>query len=115
MERPTYAWIENEAMAATIEMSNETQRTYLREQLIPFIREIHQRNLNNPDNLIPLSEFLGGHVGRQLNYKIEKYKKDVAHPEVKFAAPKLSARPNYMQHVDPQFIENLTPAERLCL
>ena len=115
MEFPPSAWIQNEELAATIEESNATQRTYLREQLIPFIKQIHERNLNNPDRLIPLSEFIGNHVGLQLDYKIAKYKKDIAHPESKFAAPKLSERPDYMQHVNPEFIATLTPAERSIL
>ena len=104
MEFPPSAWIQNEELAATIQESNATRRTYLREQLIPFIKQIHEHNLNNPDRLIPLSEFIGNHVGLQLDYKIAKYKKDIAHPESKFAAPKLSERPDYMQHVDPEFI-----------
>ena len=109
---PPNAWIQNEELAAAIEESNATQRAYLREQLIPFIKQIHEHNLNNPDNLIPLSEFIGNHVGLQLDYKIEKYKKDIAHPESKYAAPKLSERPDYMQHVNPEFIATLTPAAR---
>ena len=115
MERVPYAWIANETMATTIEASNATQRKYLREQLIPFIREIHTRNLNNPDNLIPLGEFMGGHVGRQLSYKVEKYITDLAYPEVRFAPPNLSVRPNFTNHVDPQFIDKLTLEERMCV
>ena len=115
MTAPPHAWIQDEELAKAIGQSNEIQRTYLREQLIPFIQKIHQRNLENPEGVIPLSDFIGNHVGHQLDYKIEKYKKDIAHPEVKFAAPKMAERPDYMQHVDPKFIENLNAAERSIL
>ena len=54
MERPSYPWIEDAAMMAAIEANNANQRAYLRDQLIPFIQGIHQHNLTNPNNLIPL-------------------------------------------------------------
>ena len=115
MPAPLHAWIQDEELAKAIGQSNEIQRAYLREQLIPFIQKIHQRNLENPQGVIPLSDFIGNHVGHQLDYEIEKYKKDIAHPEVKFAAPKMAERPDYMQHVDPNFIKNLDAAGRSIL
>ena len=86
MSAPRHAWIQDEELAKSIGQSNEIQRAYLRDQLIPFIQKIHQRNLENPKEIIPLSDFIGNHVGHQLDYKIEKYKKDIAHPDAKFAA-----------------------------
>ena len=115
MEGPSYPWIEDAATAAAIEANNATQRAYLRDQLIPFIQGIHQHNLTNPNNLIPLSDFLGDSVGRQVDYKIVKYKKDINFPQRKFAVPKLSTRPDYMQHVNPQFIQQLTPVHKALL
>ena len=115
MEPPFYPWIEDAATAAAIETNNANQRAYLRDQLIPFIQGIHQHNLTNSNNLIPLSDFLGDSVGRQVDYKIAKYKKDIDFPRMKFAVPKLSTRPDYMQYVDQQFIQQLTPAQRAFL
>ena len=115
MTAPLHAWIQDEEVAKAIERSNAIQRKHLREQLIPFIQKIHQRNLENPEGVIPLSDFIGNHVGHQLGYKIEKYKKDIAHPEVKFAAPKMAERPDYMKHVDPDFIQKLDAAGRSIL
>ena len=115
MEFPARAWIQNSELAETIEQNNATQRVYLREQLIPFIKQIHERNLCNPDELIPLSDFLGNAVGHQLDYKIARYKKDIAHPETQFSVPKLAERPDYMKFVDQEFIAKLPPAERSIL
>ena len=115
MESPSYPWIEDAATAATIEANNAIQRAYLRDRLIPFIRGIHQHNLTNPNNLISLSDFLGDSVGRQVDYKIVKYKKDINFPQRKFVVPKLSTRPDYMQHVNPQFIQQLTPVHKALL
>ena len=115
MEFPARAWIQNSELAETIEQNNAIQRAYLREQLIPFIKQIHERNLCNPDELIPLSDFLGNAVGHQLDYKIARYKKDIAHPETRSSAPKLAERPDYMKHVDQEFLATLTPAERSIL
>ena len=108
MTAPRHAWIQDAGIARAIEASNTIQREHLRDQLIPFIQKIHERNMTHPDQIIPLSEFIGNHMGNQLDYKIEKYKKDIAHPMVKFAAPKLAQRPDYMQHVDQEFIQNLS-------
>ena len=115
MSAPRHAWIQDEKLAKSIGQSNEIQRAYLRDQLIPFIQKIHQHNLENPKDIIPLSDFIGNHVGHQLDYKIEKYKKDIQRPDVKFSAPKMANRPNYMQHVDPAFIQNLDAASRAIL
>ena len=39
MPAPLHAWIQDEELAKAIGQSNEIQRTYLREQLIPFIQK----------------------------------------------------------------------------
>ena len=110
MAFPAHAWIQDSKLAEAIEESNAIHRVYLREQLIPFIKQIHERNLSHPDELIPLSEFLGSYVGRQLDYKIARYKKDIAHPETRFSVPKLAERPDYMESVNQDFIAKLSPA-----
>ena len=115
MTAPRHAWIQDAEVAKAIDESNTIQRAHLREQLIPFIQKIHQRNLTYPEEIILLSDFIGNQVGNQLDYKIEKYKKDIAHPQVKFAAPKLAERPDYMKHVDQDFIQRLNAAGRSIL
>ena len=112
MPAPLHAWIQDAAIAQAIDESNTIQREHLREQLIPFIEKIHRRNVTYSDEIIPLSDFIGNHMGNQLDYKIEKYKRDIVHPEAKFSAPKLAQRPDYMQHVDPEFVKKLTAPPR---
>ena len=112
MTAPRHAWIQDAEVAKAVDNSNTIQRAHLCDRLIPFIQKIHQRNVTYPDEIIPLSDFIGNYVGNQLDYKIEKYKKDIAHPEVKFAASKLAERPDYMQHVDQEFIQRLSAAGR---
>ena len=115
MTAPRHAWIQDAEVAKAVDESNAIQRAHLRDQLIPFIQKIHQRNVTYPEEIIPLSDFIGNHMGNLLEYKIEKYKKDIAHPDVKFAAPKLAQRPDYMQHVDQEFIQNLSAEGRSIL
>ena len=115
MTAPRHAWIQDAEVAKAVDESNTIQRAHLRDQLIPFIQKIHQRNVTYPDEIIPLSDFIGNYVGNQLDYKIEKYKKDIAHPEVKFAAPKLAERPDYMHHVDHDFVQGLNAQGRSIL
>ena len=109
MAFPAKAWIQDAELAEAIEESNALQRVYLCEQLIPFIKQIHERNLGHPEKLIPLSEFLGSYVGNQLDYKIARYKKDIAHPETQFSVPNSAERPDYMKFVDQEFIAKLPP------
>ena len=48
MAFPAHAWIQDSKLAETIEESNAIHRVYLCEQLIPFIKQIHERNLGRP-------------------------------------------------------------------
>ena len=110
-----HAWIQDAEVAEAIGKSNTIQREHLRDQLLPFIQKIHQHNVTYPEDIIPLSDFIGNCVGNQLDYKIQKYKKDIAHPNVKFAAPKTTERPNYMEKVDHEFVQSLSAAARTIL
>ena len=110
-----HAWIQDAEVAEAIGKSNTIQREHLRDHLLPFIQKIHQHNVTYPEDIIPLSDFIGNCVGNQLDYKIQKYKKDIAHPNVKFAAPKTTERPNYMEKVDHEFVQSLSAAARTIL
>ena len=79
MTAPRHAWIQDAEVAKAVDNSNTIQRAHLRGQLIPFIQKIHQHNVCHPNEIILLSDFIGNYVGNQLNYKIEKYQKDIAY------------------------------------